>query len=450
MLYISSVEQYHISMFDFFKKKPQGNSDSPAHEYWVTARDQYDKKNFSPALGTLINGFRKDLYHKPLYELASNCIRQMGGAHEAQLFSKAAEKLGPKIFTQLGNHFYSVEHYPLTKIFLEEAFAASKDVGVAHTLAIANARRFDTKRAQSILSEVEGKFDFWTFWFFVKMRILNNDKNQLYEAIQELESAIDISSQDEKLRMPKQKVLELREAFSRLELIDQPEEKIRDWHFIQYGSVILDFFHSEDSFVAGGRHVASWGNPESIKSILLRLYQLTNSKEISNVIYAEDRDSKILALAFSKLSGLPAESYTSEADYSNSLLFVADSNAFNDFENVENISDGNITFAFNQNWLQANFICPDIIGLMSQMYGYPWNGGNLKMNEDGTTSKTEPDTRADIVIAEELIATKIDEPTELDPFYKEVHKYLKMNQATGHRCNFMIESPVPGAYFGSN
>ena len=437
-------------MFDFFKKKSQDNSDSPAREEWATAKEQFDKKDFSNALGTLINGFRKDLYHKPLYELASNCIRQMGGAQEAELFIKAANELGPQTFTELGNHFYTVEHYPLTKIFLEEAFRSTKDVELAHTLAIAYARRFDTKKAQNVLSEVRDKFDFWTFWFFVKMRILNNDRSQLYETIQELEAAIDVGSQDEKLKIPKQKVLELREAFSRLELLTQPEQKIRDWHFVQYGSVILDFFYSEDNYVAGGRHVASWGNPESIVSILQRLHKLIDSRGLRKIIFGQDRDSKILALAFSKLSGLPAESYTSETDCSNSLLFVADSSAFSAFDKVEDITEGNITFAFNQNWLKANFICPDIIGLMSQMYGYPWSGGNIKMNEDGTSSRTEADTRSAEVIAEEIAATEVKAPVELDTFYRDVHKYLKMNQSAGHRYNFMIESPVPGAYFGSN
>lgn len=437
-------------MFNFFKKKQKDDPQSPANEEWVKAKEHFDKSDFSSALSILIGGFKKDIYYKPLYELSSRCLDQLGGKDESVLFQKAIHNLNAKTFKQLGSHFYEVEHYPLTKIFLEEAFKKMKDVDIANHLSIAYARRFDTKKAQETLEEVKNKFDFWTFWFYVKMKILNNDQDGLNQAIGDLEAAFDPNSTDENLKIPKQKVAELRESYDRLQLVTSPAQSIRDWQFIQYGTMILNFFNSEDQYVAGGRHVASWGNNASIKSILQLLSEQLQKKGIERIVYANNRDSKILGITLSALSGIPSEAYNSGGIYQNALMLVSDSVGFNEFNNVENINDNVITFSFNHNWLQANFICPDIIGLMAQSYSFPWTGGGIKMNDDGTTSRTEADPRSEEELAEEIVNTEVMEDERLDPFYNYVEQELKLNKTTGHRYNFMVESPVPGSYFGSN
>jgi len=437
-------------MFNIFKKKKDNNSNSPAYEDWIKAKKLFEKSDYSNSLSTLIDGFRKDIYYKPLYDLASNCLDKMGGQEEGVLFKNASKNLNASSFTELGNHFYNVEHYPLTKIFLEESFKKNKTIEIADKLSIAYARRFNTKKAQETLELVKDKFDFWTFWFYVKMKILNNDQNNLNEYIIQLENAFDPNSQDENLKVPKQKIKELRESYKRLQKIKQVEHKIRDWQYIQYGSVMLDFFYDENQYVAGGRHVASWGNYHSIKSILLRLKEILDAKNISTIVYANNRDSKIIGLTLGKIMNKTSEPYNPTKIYTNSLLLVSDSTGFNEFNNVEDINNNNLTFSFNHNWLQANFICPDIIGLMSQTYSYPWNGGNFTMSKDGTPSKTEPDTREEEIIAQEILAIQIEEETKIDEFYHQVQDELKMNKSNGHRYNFMVESPIPGSYFGSN
>ncbi len=142
--------------------------------------------------------------------------------------------------------------------------------------------------------------------------------------------------------------------------------------------------------------------------------------------------------------------YNGLSIYSNSILLQANSDGFEEFNNVETINNNNITFAYNLHWLGAHIICPDIIGLLSQTFEYPWNGGNYRMNEDGTSSKTEPDMRDEKLIAEDIIKAKVEEKVEIDPFYNLVKDHLKMNAKSGHRYNFMVESPIPGSYFGSN
>ncbi len=437
-------------MFKIFKKKEKEDPNSPAKEDWLVAKEQFEKGEYQNSLSTLIIGFKKDIYYRPLYDLSGNCLDKLGGTEESQLFLKAKDNLNPETFKLLGNHFYNAEHYTLTRIFLEESFKKEKDIEVANNLAIAYSRRFDTKKAQETLETVKNKFDFWTYWYYVKMKILNNDNEGTEQSIQELENAFDSNSNDENLIIPKQKVIELRESYERLKIVATPEGTIRDWQFIQYGTIILDFFFSEDQYVAGGRHVASWGNSESIKSILAALSKLSKDKKIDSIVYGNNRDSEIIGKILSNLSNIKNEVYDTNKIYFNSLMLVSDSTGFNEFTNVEYITNNNITFSFNHNWLQANIICPDIIGLMSQSYTFPWNGGNFKMNENGITTRTEADDRSPEIIAKEISDCEIKDITPIDKFYNKIINKLKMNQNYGHRYNFMIESPVPGSYFGSN
>lgn len=437
-------------MFNIFKKNKAPDENSPAREAYENAKTQFEKEEFSAALGTLIGGFSKDINYTPLYILASQCLAKLGGTEESQLFSVASKNLNLQSFKKLGTHFYKMEHYPLTKIFLQEVFETDKDTEIANMLAIAYARRFDIKKAQETLDAANDKSDFWTFWFYVKTKILNNDQVHLEQYISQLEQAIDMGSKDEQHKIPIQKVRELRESFNRLQSIEAPENIIRDWHYIQYGSVILDFFFDKDQYVAGGRHVASWGNPQAMCSILKRAQNILAKKEIHKIIYGNTRDSKILGLSLAKIMNLPAENYNAQTAYANCVLFCSESDAFNEFNNVEQISNNNVTFAYNHYWLKPNFICPDIIGLMSQSYTFPWNGGGIKLNDDGTPGRTEADNREELSIAEEISTVEITEIVEVDPFYFSHYDSLQMNQTEGHRYNFMVESPIPGSYFGSN
>ncbi|MEO1626698.1 MAG: hypothetical protein AAFV25_16205 [Bacteroidota bacterium] len=432
-------------MFNFFKKSQ--SKDSAAKESHENATAKFEASEYSAALGILVDGFRKDIEYKPLYQLAGDCLSKMGAPEESKLFYQASKSPNAASFQELGYHFYNSGHYPLAKIFLSEVFKTKKELDIANTLSIAYARRFETQKAQETLEEVKDDFDFWGFWFFVKLKILNNDRTDLEPLIQELERIIDARRGDEGWELPTQKVIEVRESHDRLLSVETPEAIIRDWHYIQYGSLILDFFFDDSQYVAGGRHVASWGNKESIKIILLQLIHLLESKAIDKIVYANDRDSEIIGLTLSLLMDKPASAYDPSVKYSDALLVAAESSTFNHFEGVEFI-DSNIAFSFCQNWLESTYICPDIVGLMAQTYVFPWGEGNFKFNEDGSSSRQGADEREALAIAREIAQQEVEKEGSIDPFYNWVSDHLKMNQNSGHRYNFMTESPVPGSYFG--
>ncbi len=436
-------------MFNLFKNSKKNEAESPAKENHTQALHLFNEQKYADALRQLTAGFRADIYYKPLYVLAAQCLEQLGGKEEALLFKAAEKNLGFDSFKKLGIHFYNVDHYPMSIIFLEEANSKKIDPQIANNLAVAYARKFQTKKAQETLERISNNFDFWSFWFYVKTKILNNDKKDLAAMVNELKSAIDPNDPNEQLKIPRQKIKEIEESYNRLLSLESPQELIRDWHYIQYGGVILDFFFDENQYIAGGRYVATWSSHMSIKTNLLRLQNVLLEKDIQQVVYGTDRDSTIIGLALAKVLDLPSKPYESNTLYHKSIFCVADGPHFEPIQGVEEVKNGNITFSYNLNWLQANFICPDIIAMLSQYNNYPWNGGNITMNEDGTQGRSQADLRSPEEIASDIANTETDRKYSFDPFYTTHMDHLKLNQTEGHRYNFMLESPVPGSYFGA-
>jgi len=248
--------------------------------------------------------------------------------------------------------------------------------------------------------------------------------------------------------------MELNEMFIRFNVISNPRDHIQEWHFIQYGCTILDFFDDSENFVAGGRYVALWGSNQSILELILKLKYFLNQTKvvIEHVKYLQDRNSEIIGRVIGKAMGLPSRPFNPKLQNGNCLIVAGNSLSFGVHEELSKIKNNQITFALNHSWLENAAFSPDIIGIMSQAYYFPWDGGGLKVNPDtGATERTEADDR-DAETISNLILEEVVEISSFDQlkFYIENKDYLKgIGQKTNNkRFDFMIESPIPGARFG--
>jgi hypothetical protein len=110
---------------------------------------------------------------------------------------------------------------------------------------------------------------------------------------------------------------------------------------------------------------------------------------------------------------------------------------------LSEVKNGQILFALDHDWLNPTKITPDIIGLMSQKYHFPWEGGGLQM--------TVPDQQPAEDLASEIFALQVPETDiqALLDFYAKRKPYLKGIGTSGRniRYEFSIESPVPGSFF---
>lgn len=443
-------------MFDKFKKQAEK---SPALEKLTRAREQFDTGEYQPALGTLGWGFREDVNYKPLYELASACLEKLGGNEEKDLFDKALAGFdSPEPFRALGTHFFNDGHYGLAMPFLEKALAFHpSDVDTAHDLALTYARRFEIPKAVKTLANVNARQDFWALYFLAKCNLLNRDILNVPEYIASLEAALNSADNKDQLEVPVMKVEELKETLQRYKTIDAPAVHIRDWQFIQYGSIILDYFDDSEDYVAGGRYVASWGSNEAIKSIAERATLLLGHLNVSiqTVQSLKDRNAEIIARVMAAELGADFSFYDAGQPVDNCLVVAADAAGFNEYPELSEIKQGQLLFALNQSWLEPALINPDITGFMTQSYYFPWDEGGFKVMdiETGNAEKTGPGNRPAEEIAGEIagLATAEQDTAELFSFYKQRAGLIKgIGRSTNNnRYNFMIESPVPGSYFGN-
>ncbi len=445
-----------MGIFDNFKKKNEKKSE--AKEIFDNANRQFDAGNYQAAFQTLSWGFRKDIDYKPLYELSAKILFKLGLTEEKKLFENALKKFNKfESFNNLGNYFCDVEHYDFALPFLEKAIQIDSSKGeTLHDLALVYSRRFQIDKAIGVLEKNDyHKNNFWSYWFWCKLRILNNQPDGIKEVLNELTTVLDNEENQDEMEVPRQKINEVKEALIRYNLIANPMQHIRDWHFIQYGGVILDYFKDSDEYVAGGRYVASWGSKKSIKDLCqkLKFFLAAVDMKIEKIKFLKNRSSQVLGLVIGKELCLNYDIYTSNEDSENCLIVGANSSDFNEYQELNEIKRGQVVFSLNHNWLKPSFVTPDIIGSMNQTYSFPWDGGGIRIvdAEKKLTGRTEPDNRDAIKIATEIF--DLEDTKEFDEetlsFYKKHKEYLKaIGSIPGKfRYNFAIESPVSGSYF---
>ncbi|RTQ48869.1 hypothetical protein EJV47_14830 [Hymenobacter gummosus] len=450
-----------MGLFDFFKRQPApaaGAAPSPAQAAYETAQQHYQAEDYPAALKALAEGFQQDVDFRPLYPLTIEVLGQLGAEEEQQLFRTVQQDFQrPEPFAELGSYFVSQleqHYYALAEPFLRKAQRlAPGSVDVAHDLALCYARQFQVQRAYEELSRVAYQQDFWAWYFYQKLSILLGRTAEVPAALAAIRADIPADADP----IVPLKLTELREMVARYQAVGQPRPHIRDWQFIQYGSAVLDCFEpdADDEYVAGGRYVALWLSMENIRGILGALAQLLAGlgARVEAVAALPDRDSQIVAEAAARVLSLPLLDYEPALTERPLLVVAADSASFGEYEELATAQPGQVLFALNHHWLQPARFSPDVIGLMSQLGGLPWDGSGMRLVEaEGEEPRVEhipADERPAADIGRELAeAAPADVSFDLE-FYRRHRAYLKGfgTDAGPHRFHFMTESPVPGSYF---
>jgi tetratricopeptide (TPR) repeat protein len=433
---------------------------SPAEEHLRSAQEAAEEGQDQEALRRLSFGFEADRTYQPLYQLAAACLRRLGGAAEAALFESALASFGePRAFFALGYHFVDVGHNRLAIPFLERALElAPGNVGIALELAVALTAHFQPARAHELLSGLDLDDEFWPTYQRHWCALLCGESAGTEEFIALARAQLEeVEPEDEEERVPLLQALDkLEECLGRLRAVQAPRQLIRDWHFIQYGSAILDYFDqrtAEDGLaVAGGRWVALWGSNAALAAILAKLRGLLEElgRVPELVLGLPDRDSQIVGRALAELLAIPFSTVSGDIARPHTLVVACDSRELRAYEELREVQPGQTVFALNLHWLAPCAICPDIVGVLSQVYYVPW-GEQFRLDHASQQyQRTAPDERDAAVIAAEIVAT----PPEDDPgfeatlaFYRAHAAYLKGAQPGAIRLPFWVDSPLPGSYF---
>lgn len=370
-----------MGLFDIFKKQ---EDNSPAKEDLQKAKNHFDNGEFQECLRTLIWGFRKDVNYKLLYQLAADSLGKLNAIDEQRLFAAVCENQNdPSAYNSLGDFYFSVGHYDLAQVFYEKTIQLNPHNSEAHhDLAICYARRFQINKAIDVLVNY-GANDFWNLYFLNKCKILGKKLDGVQQSVNNLQVFLDQQPNQEDVIIPGMKVAELQETLQRFNSVKDIQTHIRDWQFIQYGGVVLDYFDDNEDYVAGGRYVASWGSHESIKKLADKLKQFANKLSISflSVVSLPDRDSEIVGRILAKEFGIGFGLYDPTKPNLDCLIVSADSSYFQDYEELNEINNNQVVFSANHSWLDNAMVTPDIIGFMTQAYSFPWSGGGMRVTD---------------------------------------------------------------------
>lgn len=431
---------------------------APAH--YQRSKELSETDPFA-ALKNISFGIKQDADYLPFYSLSKEILEGLDAEMEASLFDAVVKNpLDAEAYNELGKFYFQNEDYAFAIAFFQKSLKIAANSSVEHDMAICYARDFQVDKALEIL-EASSANDFWHFYFLNKCRILNNQTEAVQETIDILQDVLKkVEEDNDATIVAKDKVNELQEMLSRLNVTPSPRQHIRDWHFIQQGSMVLNFFEKEDESdenSLGGRYVALWHSNENVLLMAKRLNYYLQQLEIKpqQIISIDDRDAIIFGTLVAKILDLPFKVLKPEIIYQHSLIIASETEQLEYIPGLEKINHQNMVFVYHHNWLMNAMISPDIIGLMAQSFTYPWNGGIKFQEEEGIASVIEipkDERNAEIIAAEILQSSSSDEPLFIEDdlqFYIERKDFLKGigTQYNTDRYNLLRESPVPATYF---
>ncbi len=431
-------------------------------EIFHNAEILFKEKDYTQTLLTLMKGFIADNQHVPFYQLAGKALRGLKGYEEAEMFERAIKAFTDwQAFYDLGYHYVEMGYWDLAIAFLARANTLNPaDVVVAYEYSLALGARFRLADALHALRMTDFASEFWAAYRAFHLSVLlGQDIAEAKIFLRNIREQIYLKTEiadDEAFAL--QKLDNLQEIIGRYEALETPETHIRDWHFIQYGAAVLDFFEEkeEDIQVAGGRWVAAWASEESLRNLLEKLKAFCEMSALSfeKILYIADRDAEITAKLIGKILHLPTEKLTNDNVLTNNTLVVADAaDKFNDWKQLAVKRKGQVTFAIWQSWLEDVAFCPDVVGVLAQMYNLPWEGGAMRLvdAENQTFERTEPNFQNPDAIAKYI--SEIVADLSEDVFFEENIAFYQKYQALWagktktNRFYFTAESPITGSFF---
>lgn len=438
------------------------NYESPASNNYLAAKKAFDEGDYRESFRLQSFAFIIDPNFIPTYELAVLTLEKVGGQTEADLFKKALEDFNNyKPFYNLGYHFTEIGNYRMATPFLQRSLVLSNNsLGVAMELAIAYTAQFLPENGMELLRQIDLDNNFWAWCQLYWCSLLSNKPDGIEEFISNTKKQFrdSLNNRDRNIAAIFAAIDKLEECLTRYKTVENPEYVIRNWHYIQYGGAILDYFDNsvaENALqVAGGRYVAKFGSYKEVKSVISKLKEyLTKLGKCPETVYIlPSRNSEILGKAISKILDVNCTQYNRNTSVQNGLIIAGDTSEFNDYPELVNIRGNTVTFALNHNWLESSLITPDICGFMSQTYIFPWEGGSIKVDpETNKVDKSEPDLRS----AEEIAESIASEEVKVDPGFKDILEfyydrkdYMKGGlKDTFKRLHYNTDSPVKGSYF---
>lgn len=193
-------------------------------------------------------------------------------------------------------------------------------------------------------------------------------------------------------------------------------DDLRGWFYVMNGSLLLhESPHGRD--VMGGRYAFVQDAPTNIREAIAKLAALRDAGVVAvpRVVAVPSRSSEILAQATATVLGAPLVPFS--GDDGDPGLFVA-----YDMDELDEAAlralmthrPGQVLWVHASCWSQPFAYAPDVVTFLYQYNAAPWGERLVVDPKTQEATQAPPDDRATGIIAEEIVAAKLEEQQTKD------------------------------------
>lgn len=419
------------------------------------ANECYDNGQYKDALNNIEKCFKHKVDVLALYTLALKCAKKLKEEELENFFSDLIKNFNSlNSFYKIGKFYFDGGKFDLSiNFFLKELERKPRHKASANDLAVAYASIFKLQEAIDVIIKYKLK-GFWHVYYLAKLNLLLNNTIVVHYLMAKLQRMLTQSKNSEYTEIIEFKINELKETLARLNLVSKIENPLRDWHFIQYGSILINLDGvSEKNELISKRFLHTVYTNSTFNQIAQYLKELFKklNVNIEQIVFLPDYDSEVIARYLALEFNLSVKSYRNSS-VQNCMIVCAKSDSLKNYTKLNQIENNQILFALSHNWNSENNICPDIIGSMTVDHHLPWQN-NRKTPEFMETGKTSDDFDSKISaikMAIDVFDRTITNNVASDDiaFYVQKKALIKclMPDKNNFRFYYSIESPVMNSF----
>jgi tetratricopeptide (TPR) repeat protein len=322
--------------------------------------------------------------------LLAELMKELDQAELAELMqnlslSMEAGNADPQLHFEVGFRLIDLRLFELAAMNLERSAEAFPKESVIHYelgYALMSSRRFE-QAISSFERARSGGDDFDTL---LNLAVCNVCLRRSERAKDLLKSMPAMCEEDEQRR----EMERLNMVIKRLDrFADKKQLSVRDWMFIQYGSVLLRQSPDKDS---GGRFAQVLNDYSDLALVCLSLLATLQTLEVQiDEVEYYSHVSKPLAETLGELLGVPVNLYRGPALEGRALLVMAwAGDIVGPHKSFMANDPQRVLFAYGLSTLEPLPVTPDIVGLLAESSAMPWDEQwTIERHQSGQSRQVE-------------------------------------------------------------
>lgn len=410
--------------------------------------DQYDE-----AMEILHYALRRPEFDIRVYEKAAFVLRMAGKHQAAELFEAIlANREDAEPYFRLGYQFVQEGAFASALGPLSRCVQLAPDAPAAnYEFAYALMKEFYNEEALHFFVQAFQQDQALSITFYIAQMLIFLERLEEAGAfVQRLEEQVKEAGEGE------MQLDYIKGMFRRYS--EHKPQNIRDWHFVQYGTLLLRLFeedHPNEPNDSNGRYTVVNFSFEQVALVLNAFQSVVGTNDVFpkyDYIAAAGKASEPLAHAFGKLVRLPVKSLAEGLAAGEKGIVIA---SFSDelVEIAADVWEGDdiLLFSFAVSWTREINILPEVIGYLAQAGRLPWQE-RLEFEDNGQPVLIQEDDRPAEDIARDILDRISDSETNwiafIENYYKErKNEIIAGKQADVPRKRFFVHSALGGARY---